>query len=180
MKPIEGYDAINEAGELKRLPAGPQVCRIIEVVDVEDQQYHDVYFDIDRGEFKGYFGVLQANTGKNYGKMTRSYKPNALPFFKAYITAIEKSNPGYKWDWNEKGLGGKLCVINFRDEEYIKDGQVKVMAKPYEVRSIPALEAGDIKVPAMKTVEKPMVSKVTTELPDPSNTLFVNNDDLPF
>lgn len=155
MKPIEGYDLISEAGELKKLPAGPQACKIIEVINVPDKEYLDVYFDIVEGEFKGYFSALQANTGKNYGRITRSYKANSLPFFKAFITAIEKSNPGYKWtdSWDEKTLSNKYCAINFRDEEYVVDGEVKVMAKPFEARSLQALRAGEIKVPPMKKLE---------------------------
>jgi len=153
MKPIEGYELINEAGELKRLPAGPYICRIIEVNDVPQSEYLDVYFDIADGEFKGYFGTLQKNSGNNYGRIIRSYKANALPFFKAFITAVEKSNPDYKWDWDEKGLNNKWCVINFRDEEYLSDGQVKVRAKPAEVRSLQAFRAGEIKLLAPKKLE---------------------------
>ena len=93
MKPIEGYDLVTEAGELLKLPAGPQACKIIEVIDVPEKEYLDVYFDIVEGKYKGYFATLQANTGKNYGRITRSYKANALPFFKAFITAVTKSNP---------------------------------------------------------------------------------------
>ena len=174
MRPIEGWDLINEAGELKRLPAGPQACKIIEVVDVSDKEYFDVYFDIAEGEFKGYFAALQANTGKNYGRITRSYKTNALPFFKAFITAVEKSNPNYKWDWNEKSLSGKFCAVNFRDEEYMVDGEVKVMAKAFEIRSLQSLRAGEIKVQPLKKLES--VSASTSVV----SPVQLSDDELPF
>ena len=172
MKVIENYDLINEAGELKRLPAGPQICKIIEVVDKPDQEYLDVYFDISEGEFKGYFTALFENTSKNYGRITRSYKPNALPFFKQFITAVEKSNPGYKWIWDEKSLTNKTCVVNFREEEYLVDGSVKTMAKAYEIRSLEALKNGLIKTLPMKKLE------VQPEQISP--TVDLSGDDLPF
>ena len=173
MKVIEGYDLVNEAGELKNLPAGAYACKIIEVIDVPEKEYLDVYFDIVEGEFKGYFAALQANTGKNYGRITRSYKQNALPFFKAFITAVEKSNPGYKWNWDEKTLNGKYCAIVFRDEEYLKDGEVKVMAKPYEIRSLQALRAGEIKIPPLKKLE-------TAAPVEAAPVVSLDNSDLPF
>lgn len=174
MRVIEGWELINEAGELKTLPAGAYACKIIEVIDVPEKEYHEVYFDIVEGEFKGYFAALQTNTGKNYGVIRRSYKANALPFFKGYITAIEKSNPGYKWDWDEKKLSGKFCAVAFRDEEYLKDGEVKVMAKADEVRSLQALRAGEIKIKLLKKLETPVA--VST----PVAPVEISDDDLPF
>ena len=122
---------------------------------------------------KGYFATLQTNSGKNYGRITRSYKANALPFFKAFITAVEKSNPGYKWNWDEKTLNGKFCAVAFRDEEYLSDGQIKVRAKPDEIRSLQALRAGEIKIKPLKKYEGEMPSEQpkVVEIPD---------DELPF
>ena len=179
MKPIEGWDLIDEAGSLKKLPAGPQACKIIEVIDVPEKEYFDVYFDIVEGEFKGYFATLQANSGKNYGRITRSYKANALPFFKAFITAVEKSNAGYKWDWNEKSLNGKDCAINFRDEEYLSDGEIKVRAKADEIRSLQALRAGEIKIKPLKKYEGELPLDNT---PHDANldTIEIDDDKLPF
>lgn len=176
MQKIEGWDLIQESGELKRLPAGAYACKIIEVIDKPELQYHEIYFDIAEGEYKGYFAALQANSGKNYGKMTRSYKSNALPFFKGYITAIEKSNPGYVWNWDEKSLSGKFCAIAFRDEEYLKDGQIKVMAKADEIRSLQALRAGEITIKPLKKYEGEIPTTTTTL----SAPVEIPDDDLPF
>lgn len=172
MKPIEGYELVNEAGELKTLPAGAFACKITDVIDVGEKEYLDVYFDIVEGEFKGYFTTLENNTGKFYGRIVRSYKATALPFFKAFITAVEKSNPDYAWNWDEKGLVGKFCTVVFRDEEYVKDGQVKVMAKAEEVRSLQALREGKIVIkPIKKLTPEEMPVSAPVEIPD---------DELPF
>lgn len=172
MKPIENYDLINEAGELKTLRAGAYACKIIDVVDVPDKEYLDVYFDIVEGEFKGYFSALEGNTGKKYGRIARSYKATALPFFKAFMTAVEKSNPGYKWNWDEKTLANKFITVVFRDEEYLKENEVKVMAKPDEIRSLQALRDGSIVIKPIKKLENvPVQASVPVEIPD---------DELPF
>ena len=172
MKPIEGYELVTEAGELKTLPAGAFACKITDVIDVGEKEYLDVYFDIVEGEFKGYFTTLENNTGKFYGRIVRSYKATALPFFKAFITAVEKSNPDYAWNWNEKELIGKFCTVVFRDEEYVKDGQIKVMAKADEVRSLQALREGKIVIkPTKKLTPEEMPFATSVEIPD---------DELPF
>lgn len=176
MQKIEGWDLIQESGELKRLPAGAYACKIIEVIDKPELQYHEVYFDIAEGEFKGYFAALQASSGKNYGVIRRSYKTNALPFFKGYIVAIEKSNPNYVWNWDEKTLSGKFCAVSFRDEEYLKDGEVKVMAKPDEIRSLQALRAGEIKIQPLKKLERP----IPTPTIEVAKVTEISDDDLPF
>lgn len=180
MKQIEGFDLISEAGELKKLPAGAYACKIIEVIDVPEKEYLDVYFDIAEGEYKGYFSALQANTGKNYGRISRSYKTNALPFFKAFITAIEKSNPSYKWDWNEKSLNDKFCAVAFRDEEYLSDGQIKVMAKADEIRSLQALRNNDIKIKPLKKYEGEMPVPSSAEEARNLGAIEIPDDELPF
>ena len=181
MRQIEGWDLVNEAGELKQLPAGAYACKIIEVIDNVDKEYLDVYFDIVEGEFKGYFTTLFNSTGKNYGRIARSYKTNALPFFKAFITAVEKSNPGYKWNWDEKTLNGKLCAVSFRDEEFESDGTIKTRAKPEEIRSIPALKEGKIEIKPVRKLERlPSAADLMASQSTPTSPLEIDDTDLPF
>ena len=104
MREIEGWNLVEEAGERKSLPKGIYILKITNVVDNPEREYLEIYSDITDGEFKGYFTGLNANIGRDASKEIRSYKSKALPFFKAFITAVEHSNTNYKWDWNEKGL----------------------------------------------------------------------------
>ena len=151
MKPIQGYDAINEAGELKVLEPGIYPLVITDVIDQPNKEYLEVYYDIVQGEFKGYFAAAKGSIGSDISKECRSYKPNALPFFKSFITAIEKSNQGYQWDWDEKKLIGKYVVGVFGLEEYVdKNNEVKVICALQEFRSVPAWKEGKLKVPEMK------------------------------
>lgn len=161
MKKLDNWEMIDEAGEFKRLPAGIYGVRITNVVDVPEKEYLEVYCDITKGEYANYFKSLVDAGLKDNSRSIRSYKTNALPFFKAFITAIEKTNSGYKWDWDEKKLIGKNVIAVFGEEEYLdKEGNLKVGTKCVEFRSLEAFQSGKIKVPELKklpVVEQPVV-----------------------
>lgn len=179
MKPIQGYDLVNEAGEVKRLPAGIYGVKITNVVDVPEKEYLEIYCDITKGEYANYFQTLVANGSNDQSRSIRSYKTNALPFFKGFITAVEKTNPGYTWDWDEKKLIGKNVIAVFGEEEYMKDGQVKVAIKLVEFRSLEAYQKGLIKVPELKKL--PESEKPAIEANDAAQTLLtIADDELPF
>ncbi len=178
MKPIENYDKINEAGEFVRLPAGIYGVRITKVVDNPANEYLEVYCDIIKGEYANYFKSLTDAGLTDTSKTFRSYKPNALPFFKAFITAVEKTNPGYHWDWDETKLVGKNVMAVFGEEEYeANDGTIKVATRCVEFRSLDAFKEGKIKVPELKRLER------QEKQPDESKNLQdleIPDDELPF
>lgn len=150
MKPIEGWDLVNEAGEFKKLPAGIYGVKLTSVKDNEEGKYFEITCDIVKGEYAGYFKA-QVDAGlKDGSKTIRSYKDKALVFFKGFITAVEKSNPGYEWDWDESKLVGKNVIAVFGEEEYVKDGEVRVGTKLVEFRSLEAFKEGKIQVPPLK------------------------------
>lgn len=165
MKPIEGYDLVNEAGEFKKLPAGIYGVRITSVTDVPENQYLRITCDITKGEYANYFKTLVDSGLSDTSSSIRSYKQNAVPFFKAFITAVEKTNPGYHWDWDEKKLVGKNVIAVFGEEEYVdKNGEVKVGTHLVEFRSLEAYQAGRIKVPELKKLpEEERPKPVATE-----------------
>lgn len=181
MKKIDGWDQINEAGEFKRLPAGIYGVRITNVVDNPVKEYFEVFVDIVKGEFANYFKNQLLQTGKDNSRTIRSYTSKALPFFKAFITSVEKSNVGYQWDWDEKKLVGKNVIAVFGEEEYKDaDGNIKVAVKIQEFRSLEAYKEGKIKVPEIKRLpesERPVAQNTTT---DSNGVTSISDDDLPF
>ena len=181
MKPIENWELVNEAGEFKRLPAGIYPIKITNVVDVPENEYLEVYCDIVKGEFTNYFKALVDAGLKDSSKTIRSYKMNALPFFKGFITAIEKSNTGYKWDWDEKKLVGKFAVGVFGEEEYQdKNGDIKVSTKLIEVRSIEAWKEGKLKVPELKKLYVDTPTFENKETSQNLDKIEITDDELPF
>lgn len=176
MRKIENWEEIRDFSEIASLPVGPQPCKITNVEDVTAKSYLKVEFEIVSGPFKGWYTSLQERTGNWYGTLNRSYKDAALGFFKAFITAVEKSNPGYKWDWNEKSLIGKYVVANYREEESVYNGELQTRVRPFEFRSVQAYKDGEIKEPAKKTLteaEKKLLAPKT-------ETMDVIEDELPF
>lgn len=157
MRKIDNWNDVQEGSQFKELKAGAYVCKIIKVEDFSDKEYIRVNFDINEGELKGYFAESASRLGEwpYAGRDIRSYKQNALPYFKAFITAVEKSNDGYKWNWNEQSLIGQTVVAVIGEEEYrALDGSVSISTRVQEWRSLVALREGKIKVPTLKKLKQ--------------------------
>lgn len=179
MKPIEGYDKINEAGEIVRLPAGIYGVKITKVVDNPQNEYLEVYCDITKGDYANYFKQLTDLGLKDTSLSFRSYKTKAIPFFKAFITAIEKTNPGFNWDWDEQKLVGKNVMAVFGEEEYKdNDGNVKVATRVVEFRSYEAYKEGKLKVPPLKKL--PPEPEQETPSDNAPSLVDIPDEELPF
>lgn len=175
MKKIEGFEAVEEVLSNDNLEPGPHVVEIKKVEDNVDREYLRVEFDISRGDHKGKFAEMEKNTGTwpNMGVLYKSYKPKALPYFKRFIVAVEKSNDNFKFDFDEQKLVGKLFVANYGIEEWLDGNEVRESLKPVEARSLQAFKEGNIEVPKPKRIEK----EVDTHT-EPS--VKIEDDDLPF
>lgn len=190
MKKINDWENIKESSDFKRLEAGAYICAIKAVEDVPEKEYLKIYFDIVKGDEKGYFQKLyDADTRKEKkwpiaGTLIRSYKDSALSMFKGFITAIEKSNKNYKWDFNEKSLVKKYIGLIIADEEYLNQkGQKRVRNYVASVRSLEAIEKGDFTIPALKELDESKltgVNKAEEKFVDPfaDNTNDSDEDDV--
>ena len=182
MKEIKNWnelDSENEVVEFKSIKPGAYICKILEVVDVVDKEYLKIKFDIVDGEYKNYFSDRnQLGNWSSQATTYRSYKSTATKFFRAFITAIEKSNvkTKYKWDWNEKSLIGKYFVAVYGEEEYLNnDNEVAINLKVQDIRSIPALREGKIETPKLKKLKVKSVENVAT-----NNNNYLDDEDVPF
>jgi len=74
---------------------------------------------------------------------------NCVALFKGFTTAVENSNSGYKWNFDEKTLiGKKICGV-FGLEEYTKqDGTVGTIVKLTQFRSLDKLK--EVQIPKVK------------------------------
>lgn len=150
MKPIKDYDKIQAAGDFERLPAGGYVIKITDIKDEQAKEYLRIVYDIAEGPEKGRYKDEAPENDFRHMFM-RSYKDKALGMFKAFTTALEESNTGYKWDWNEAGLVGKLLGVVIGYEEYeANDGNVKERARIASCMSADRIRKGDFKVPELK------------------------------
>lgn len=148
MKPTSNWDKTPaQTGGAETLSAGGHQVRIRGAECKQSKSGRDMivlYFEIAEGsEYDGImmrqyerqkgFGNAQAkwpNMGTMYQLVT-DQTGSTNPRFKGLIAAIERSNSGYKWDWNEAGLKGKVLGVVFGEEEIIgqRDGQLHVIVK---------------------------------------------------
>ena len=170
MKKINDFENVQESnGQFRRLPPGGYVCAIYHVEDVPAKEYLKIDYDIVKGDEKGYFKKLyDSDTRKdkkwpNAGTTYRSYKENALPMFKGFITSVEKSNKNFKWDWDEKKLEKKYFGAVIGDEEYQNQkGAVRIRNRIAQIHSVEAIEKGDFEVPELKKLDASAIVQPTT------------------
>ena len=142
-------DDIQEAGDFRRPTAGAYICVITDVIDIQDKEYLKVGYDIDAGEFKGYYTELrEAHPDWAWcGAYVKSYKQTALSLFKRFCSAVSKSNS------EEQTLVGKKIGLVFQEEEYYgNDGSVKTRLKVF--REFPIDKLDEQRTPDKKTLPK--------------------------
>lgn len=165
MRKVDGYEqAQARTGEFETLIPGGYVCKILSV-KAEDKDYGTllrIAFDIVEGEHKDFYKKQfdrkkEGNPDTKWPGMYYQTAKNGEEsgYFKGFITAIENSNSGYKWDWDEQKLKGKLFGGIFAEEEYeIRQGkhagEIGTSVKCRNIRSADKIRSGDYKVPDKK------------------------------
>ena len=149
MEKIENWETIEAKGmeDFKALPIGAYECVIkdarINHNDLTGKNTFKVSIDIASGEFKDYFlDRYKNNTNEdkkwdNNAVRYLAYEGENASYFKGFITCVENSNVGYKWDWDESKLKDKKICGVFQYEEYEKqDGSKAVKVRLNKFRSL--------------------------------------------
>lgn len=149
MEKINNWEQIEARGitDFVRLNAGAYVGIIKNAEEYTNEMTGNkslkVECDITEGNFKDYFQKLydnNQNSDKKWDMNSTRFlglSENALPFLKGFITVVENSNTGYKWDWDEKKLIGKKVGLVYQYEEYKKqDGTKAIKTKLNQFRSV--------------------------------------------
>lgn len=170
MNPFDNYDKINPimGGGNAQLPAGVYVGKIVNVMLGNSQKGDEMLtlaVDIAEGEYKDHFRKAfdrkmqfkkegqEVKWPCQYYQLTRKDE-QTMGRFKGLLTAIEMSNDGYKWNWEETSLRGKVCGVIMREEEYIgNDNKPHTTTRCYAI--IPISEMDNATVPEKKCVEQP-------------------------
>lgn len=149
MEKINNWENIEVKGveDFKMLPIGAYECVIKDAIvntNLETgKETFKVSVDIANGEYKDYFQKrYNANTNNNKkwdnnAVKYLAFKGDNVSYFKGFITCVENSNIGYKWDWDEEKLKGKKICGVFQYEEYEKqDGSKAVKVRLSKFRSM--------------------------------------------
>ena len=181
MKAINNFDKIQENSSFEKLPVGGYIIKILAVDDVPEKEYLKIFFDINEGEKKGFFtkafkeDTRAEKKWPNAGSFIRSYKEKALPMFKGFTNAIENSNKGYSWNFDEKSLVNKVVGLVIGEEEYVNQkGQLRKRTYVSAVRSVDTIKKGDFTVPELKKLDATKVSSQTKQ--DDFIDPFANQD----
>lgn len=118
-----------------------------------------IQVDITVGEFAGFFKRDYNNNpyeNKKWRGVARFRCPNDDPddkgnsIFKGMIEAIEKSNSGYTWNWEEKSLKGLKVGILVRDKEYDFNGNHGFSSEIFAFTDIKIIRDGNFETPKPK------------------------------
>lgn len=151
-----------EFGEYESLRLGSHAC-VIRNADIytgmTGNQSLRVQVDIDTtDEQAGFFQKQFDNNPKsdktwsNGATKYFSLKEETLGMLKAFTTAVENSNPGFKFDMDETKLKGKKIAGVFGLEEYERqDGGIGTATKLTQIRSLDKLS--EIKIPKVKKLD---------------------------
>lgn len=149
MEKIENWETVEAKGmeDFKSLPIGAYECIIkkAEVYKNKDtgKESFKVEVDIATGEYKDYFQKRydnNTNSDKKWDNNSTRYLAftgDNASYFKGFITCVENSNVGYKWNWEEETLKGKKICGVYQYEEYEKqDGSNAVKVRLNKFRSL--------------------------------------------
>lgn len=192
MKPYNGAKAERISNET--LPAGGYISCILDA-EVENVNYGDhtgqklrIHFDIVDGPYAHFFdrqfaastfddkkwkGVIRLDVPDESSKYFESAKRR----FNNFIFAVEQSNPGYTWNWDESGLKRLKIGTIFGNKEWEFNGKTGWSSVCAALCSVQDIREGNYKVPAdkpLKTASVPAVGGSGEYVPVPGD------DDLPF
>ena len=192
MKAFNGLEIKKSMSANEPLPAGGYVAKILNA-KVEEYSWGEVLvisFDIAEGEYKDFFSKQYKENTREDKKWkgnfrltvpqeSNQYFDSQKRTFGNAIWAIEESNPGYHWDWNEATLKGKMVGVLFRNFEWsMDDGRSGWSTECCTFVSVEDVRTGNFKHPK----DKPLRNKVANNA-HASNLTVLDDEslsDLPF
>lgn len=195
MKPFSNYNETQTFAERPTLPAGGYVVKIKKAVvrtyTGQNGSFDklEIAFDIAEGEYKDFFANdLKAQTGedKKWKGVLRLFVPTddgserdakTKSIFKGNIEAVEDSNAGYHWDWEEKNLTGKTVGVIFRNEEWEFNDKRGWKAQPFKFISAAKIREGKFTLPKDKPLNNSAAAPQTKPAADFEE---IDDEDLPF
>ena len=199
IKRPNNWNEVREFSDSQKLPVDAYVCKIRKVAILNNGHGDQLclLLDIHEGEFAGFYDndfKNNTNQNKNWKGVLRMWLPKddgsekdewTKSSFKGMVTAFERSNPGYQWNWDESSLVGKLIGVLFRNEEWEWEGKSGWTVRPFKAISVDRVRDGDFTLPADKLLKNKSTSGGSSidDLAKFSNVKFEEMDDdgdLPF
>ena len=198
MRPFNNYETTQTISARAQLPVGAYICRILKaeekVYNSSKGEWHklEISFDISEGEHKDFYandykaqtgedkkwkGVMRMNIPTDDGSEADGWAKRS---FKTNILAIEDSNSGYHWDWNEAHHKGKTVGIVFRSEEWEYNGKNGCRTAPFKMVSVADVKSGNVNIPDPKPLNNKASQTSAASAADLSDFVEVASSELPF
>ena len=167
MKAFNGYKARKQGGEREKLPAGGYVAKIMSAEEVSYSwgSVLLISFDIAEGEYKDFFrkdyqenanedkkwrGTYRLRIPKDDGSEKDGWTKN---IFGGAMWAVEESNQGYAWNWDDKILKGKMVGVLFRNKEWEMNGNTGWTTECCKLESVEDIRNGKFRMPKDKPLD---------------------------
>lgn len=192
IKKFSDYEQTKGYGDYEKLPKGGYVLVIkgAEVLQNRIGDYIKISADIYEGEYIQFFTREYKNQQTEDKKWHCNYLLN-IPKddgseqdgwtkrkFKTFTEALEESNAGYHFDWDEQKFKGKLIGGLFNEREYEgRDGAVRRSTNWANVCTVDKIRDGNFTIPDDKLLNKPAPTTASTGFMDIPDGI---DDELPF
>ena len=181
MQKINDWENVEASKDFESLPVGAYAFKIVTVEDKVSQSgksFLEIKCDVAEGEFKGF----ASGNEKALRRMRAFYNtPKTNGLFKRFTDAIESCNRGFKWNWDEQKLVGKVFYAVLVGHEYINnDNKVVVGTEINYVSTMnkEKFDKGDYKVPEIERLDPSSVPAVEDKEYTPFSN--ANSDSVPF
>lgn len=169
IKRFKDYEQTKSYGDYEKLPKGGYVLVIKGVEQCQNSRgdYLKIAADIYEGEFIQFFTREYKNQQSEDKKWYCNYLLNVPKDdgseqdgwtkrkFKTFTEALEDSNEGYHFDWDERRFKGLLIGGLFNEREYEgRDGSVRRATNWGGVCAVSKIREGNYKLPADKLLNK--------------------------
>ena len=165
------YDKIKGYTDFERLPKGGYVVKILGVSvgqTADFRQFLKLSCDIIEGEYAGFYEKQYRSNTNEDKKWTCNLLQN-LPTddgserdgwtkksFRTMIDALEESNHGFHWDWNETKLKGLIVGGLFNEREYeAQDGSIRRATNLARFCPVDKIRSGNYTLPKDRLLDKP-------------------------
>lgn len=195
IKGFNDFDKVQGYQDRPQLPVGGYVMRIMgaEVKENRVGQYVQIGMDVAEGQYKDFFADdYRSQDGSQRDKVWHCNYLLSVPKddgsekdgwtkrrFKTFTDALEASNDGYHFDWDEKKFKGLMIGGLFNLREWEKDGRRGKSPNLAQVCSVEKIRSGKFKLPKDQLLSGSS-AEVTTSATVPGGFTVVHDDDLPF
>lgn len=187
MRAFSGFEAKKASGAREILPAGAYVCEIksarveeysggfsslVLAIEVVEGQYAGFWkrdYDGNDRDDRKWRGTYRVSIPKDDGSEQDNWTKR---IFNNFIWAIQDSNPGYFWNWDEKTLKGKKLGVLYRNREWEFNGNSGWTTEAAGSVSVTDVREGTYRLPKDKPLKAKAQVPAFTEEPD--------DGDLPF